>query len=402
MSGAFADCAIDIPVDSVIVGDRVRKNLGEMVPLQVSMTRVGQLQPIGITAGNELVFGLRRLEAARAMAWETIRAVRLDSLTDAGKLALAEQDENTCREPFSPLELLEMAKRIDAVLPKSKGGRPPEKTVPTVGTVSGEESKTAQNSAKPPKTAKDRTEKKEPKPKKRREQIAKAVGTSHENLRRIETVAQAAESDPEKFGPVAAEMEATGNVAAAYEAVQEATEPDNGEALRGRILDRIGATLEKAIRELCDTEAGRNVDRAKALDLLGKLVAVVRGEKPAVHPQGESAILEFPCDGTPNVWKLTEQQAAEWAELFPSLDIVAQCRSALAWVKASKDRQKTFRGMPKFLVGWFSRSQDSGKHRSNEPRDKLSGLKAFVYAGRRGIETSPGVELIGGPNDFEE
>lgn len=70
--------------------------------------------------------------------------------------------------------------------------------------------------------------------------------------------------------------------AALVAAIDAEPEPDNGEGLRSKILDRIGSELERQIRQLCDTEAGRNVDRAKALEALGKLVAAVKGQRRRV------------------------------------------------------------------------------------------------------------------------
>jgi hypothetical protein len=75
-------------------------------------------------------------------------------------------------------------------------------------------------------------------------------------------------------------------------------------------------------------------------------------------PNDEPAVLTFPCDGKPNAWLLTESQLANWRSLFPSLDLLAECRTALAWVLADTTRRKTARGMPKFLVGWFGRAQN--------------------------------------------
>src|SRR5690606_34541339 len=95
------------------------------------------------------------------------------------------------------------------------------------------------------------------------------------------------------------------------------------------------------------------------------------GQPSRVPPKvDEPAVLEFPCDGTPNAWRLTESQIAEWQELFPSLDVLAQCRLAYAWVLADSSRRKTARGMPKFLVGWFGRSQNrgSGNGASRQPQ----------------------------------
>lgn len=72
--------------------------------------------------------------------------------------------------------------------------------------------------------------------------------------------------------------------------------------------------------------------------------------------------LEFPVIGPgASAWQLSEAQVAEWATLFPHLDVRAQSRQALAWIQASPGRRKTGRGMARFLVGWFGRAADSGR-----------------------------------------
>ncbi len=87
----------------------------------------------------------------------------------------------------------------------------------------------------------------------------------------------------------------------------------------------------------------------------------------SVEPQEPSEVrglLAFPTIGTgTNAWQLTETQVAEWATSFPGVDVLGQCRQALAWVLASPGRRKTSRGMAKFLVGWLGRAVDSGRAR---------------------------------------
>ncbi len=119
------------------------------------------------------------------------------------------------------------------------------------------------------------------------------------------------------------------------------------------------------------------------------------------------AILTFPCDGKRKTWDLTEAQLAEWKELFPSLDLLAECRNALAWVRADPSRKKTANGMAKFLVGWFGRSQNkghangngNGKHKPDESfRDKgaLRGTPEQEAAERLLIS-----QVLGGADDEE-
>ena len=66
--------------------------------------------------------------------------------------------------------------------------------------------------------------------------------------------------------------------------------------------------------------------------------------------RGATALLVFPTTGNRGKeWRLTSTQADEWATAYPTLDVVAEARKALAWVKANEGHRKTATGMPKFL-----------------------------------------------------
>ncbi len=84
-------------------------------------------------------------------------------------------------------------------------------------------------------------------------------------------------------------------------------------------------------------------------------------ETPKPASSTEPALLTFRCDGEPRSWDVTKPQVKRWRELFPSLDIGKECRAALAWVEADPTRRKTSKGMPRFLVGWFNKAQNSGR-----------------------------------------
>ena len=81
-------------------------------------------------------------------------------------------------------------------------------------------------------------------------------------------------------------------------------------------------------------------------------------EPPAAS---EPALLVFPTVGSGGTqWPLSAQQVVEWRGLFPSLDILAEAKKALAWVRANPGRRKTTKGMSTFLVNWFNRTSDRG------------------------------------------
>lgn len=102
----------------------------------------------------------------------------------------------------------------------------------------------------------------------------------------------------------------------------------------------------------------------------------------------EPALLTFSTVGKSPTWALTASRVAEWASLYPSLDVEAECRKALAWVSANPDRRKTAKGMPAFLVNWLNRAADRGGSPAQSapgltnPRSKTAGnvaaLQSFV------------------------
>lgn len=68
----------EIEVSSIEVGDRVRKDLGDIEELARNIKDIGLLNPITVREiGNgkyDLVAGERRLEACKVLGWERIRA----------------------------------------------------------------------------------------------------------------------------------------------------------------------------------------------------------------------------------------------------------------------------------------------------------------------------------------
>ena len=85
--------------------------------------------------------------------------------------------------------------------------------------------------------------------------------------------------------------------------------------------------------------------------------------EPAKPPASGPAVLEvvmtFPTVGMGAAeWPLTEAKLAEYRGAFPGLDVLAQCRAALQWLRDNPTRRKTFAGMPKYLGGWLGRAQN--------------------------------------------
>lgn len=102
-----------IRVDEVVVGERARRDYGDLTSLVESIREHGLLQPIGLTPGNDLLFGGRRLEAAKRLGMVEISVTRPVTRTDVVSLLRAERDENVCRKDMTPEELVNMGLRIE-------------------------------------------------------------------------------------------------------------------------------------------------------------------------------------------------------------------------------------------------------------------------------------------------
>lgn len=97
-------------------------------------------------------------------------------------------------------------------------------------------------------------------------------------------------------------------------------------------------------------------------------VPVTSPQQPPTHSReerqvepAEPAVLTFPCHGAARSWDLTAGYVAELSALYPALDVVAECRKALAWCGANPAKQKTAGGMKRFLVNWLNAAQNSGR-----------------------------------------
>ena len=91
-------------IDSITVGVRHRRDLGDMSALMKSIEEVGLLQPVTVTPDGVLICGWRRLEALRRLGRRTLSVWVRSGISDQLSHLLAQQDENEQRKPLSPVE----------------------------------------------------------------------------------------------------------------------------------------------------------------------------------------------------------------------------------------------------------------------------------------------------------
>lgn len=200
------------PLSSIHVGERYRKDLGDIDALAASIKAVGLLHAIVATNSPEgtlhLVAGQRRLEACRLLGWERIpvRVLRIEDLIRA------ERDENEVRMPFSPSEAVAIAAALRPIEQAAARERM------SVGGKGGQ--------LDHPSRAEDR--------------IADAVGMSRNTLAKAEAVVEAAEADP-VLAPLVEHMDETGKVEPAHRALKALPPDPTPEQVHAAIASREAA-----------------------------------------------------------------------------------------------------------------------------------------------------------------
>lgn len=107
---------VERAVDSIPVGDRHRKDLGEIDILAASIQRHGLLQPITVNLDGFLICGSRRLTAIKKLGWKTVRVWVRSGISDRLGQLLAEQDDNVLHKPLNQLEAAALYRELKALL----------------------------------------------------------------------------------------------------------------------------------------------------------------------------------------------------------------------------------------------------------------------------------------------
>lgn len=110
----------EIPLARITVGNRYRKEMGDLELLAENIRANGLLQPIGVTEELELVFGERRLRAYRDVLKRTTIPARV---VNVPSILAGEYAENEIRKDFTPSERVAIAAAIQRQIGSRQGQR---------------------------------------------------------------------------------------------------------------------------------------------------------------------------------------------------------------------------------------------------------------------------------------
>lgn len=110
---------IEMEIAQIHIGERARKDMGDLNALAASIREQGLLHPPAVTSNGLLIAGHRRIEACTSLGMTSI-PVRIIDVTD---LLSAERDENQVRKDFTPSEAVAVARAIEVQLKAASKAR---------------------------------------------------------------------------------------------------------------------------------------------------------------------------------------------------------------------------------------------------------------------------------------
>ena len=125
-------CSKNSRSPDIKVGNRHRKDMGDLTSLADSIRQEGLLQPIGVTDKLELVFGERRIRATRDILKKKTILARI---VDVTSIIAGEYAENEVRKDFTPSERVAIAKAIERQVGNRQGQRTDKQRVQKIAQV---------------------------------------------------------------------------------------------------------------------------------------------------------------------------------------------------------------------------------------------------------------------------
>ena len=106
-------------IGAIVIGERHRKDMGDVASLAKSIHEIGLLHPVVVTPDGTLIAGARRIAACRMLGWQDI-PVRIlyegDKLRDGGNMYTVEDIGQTCAICGYPFA------HMHHILPRAYGG----------------------------------------------------------------------------------------------------------------------------------------------------------------------------------------------------------------------------------------------------------------------------------------
>jgi ParB family chromosome partitioning protein len=175
-----------VNISDIRIGERHRKDLGDIASLAKSIADIGLLHPVVVTPDGTLIAGARRVAACKLLGWQEIPA----TVVDLQDIVRGEHDENALRKDFTPSEAVAIARALEPI--EREAAKERQATLNNHSGASENFTEASKGNAL--------------------DKVAQTVGMSRPTFTKASEVVEAAEQEPELFAPVLEQMDRTGNV----------------------------------------------------------------------------------------------------------------------------------------------------------------------------------------------
>lgn len=268
-----------IDIDKIVVGDRIRKDFGDIQELADNIKENTLLNALVVTPNGEgtylLIAGERRLRACKSLGYKAV-TVNVVAAEDAEQALRMEISENECRKEFTMTERLAYAEKLQAI-----------KAAEAYKRMLAGKADPSQN------IVKGRAD----------DEVASAIGTNRETLRQARIVADNANLlDPAEFADWDEGKLSTNK---AYQRIKEA------KARAERERDAARRELDAAQQDLADAWQAQEDAETEAVMLKRKLESI---EKP--KPEVREVVREVKPKDYDSLRQDNERLNREYQEMW--------------------------------------------------------------------------------------
>lgn len=142
------------------------------------------------------------------------------------------------------------------------------------------------------------------------------------------------------------------------------------EKIREQTRARVAAYRERKKLPECNVTGNGDVTQSNATEEEGEEEGERERDKDntsstAVGKEPVKAVFQILLnDGT--YFPVTQEDIANWAELYPAVDVKQEIRKMIGWSESNPAKRKTKRGVRTFITNWLSREQDKPHDQKNQ------------------------------------
>jgi ParB-like chromosome segregation protein Spo0J len=207
-----------LPISDIKIGKRCRTSEINIESLADSIRERGLIHAVVVDEDFRLIAGFRRLKALGLLGQAEVPVHVAARIKQAVNLMMMERDENVCREPFLPTEMVEVGRRVEALeKPKAEAKRKAGKSSDGKAGGRGKKKEGENPGATCAKVTSDSQSKEEKSDANRTSALAaKSVGAGTRTYEKAREVVAAAAENPERFGDLPGMMDETGKIDGAF------------------------------------------------------------------------------------------------------------------------------------------------------------------------------------------